>query len=198
MTDALPITPSLAAPLKNRSGKHRGAWPFARGLVNILRGGRCGPPPQQPAETQVDIHRQPLRTALDWHQDMVALWRRHPTFGPGLHDDLKSTGLLPRCVILTARDGGPLCFRYIGEPTRRVFGDRWADQNIGKPHLEDVHGAYAQAIDAQYREAVEGGEPVYNHLVITGLPRPPVNYRHLLFGWSLGHRRQALLALIDS
>lgn len=193
MTVALPITPPSPAFLKDRIAR-----PLARGLVTILRGRRGDPSPAGPAETRVDIHRQPLRTALDWHQDIIAVWKRNPSFGPGLHDDLKSMGLLSRCVILTSRDGGPLCFRYIGEPTRRVFGDRWADQNIGKPHLDDVHSAYARAIDAQYREAVEGGEPVYNHLVITGLPRPPVNYRHLLFGWSLGHRRQALLALIDS
>ena len=192
MTGAMASTPPLIGVLSDQGTASSGF-----GLFNIVRRRRDDPPPE-PGSARVEIHRQPLRTALDWHQEVIALWRRHPQFGPALHDELKGRGLLSKCVILTACDGGPLCFRYIGEPTRRVFGERWAAQNIGKPHLEDVHTDFALAIDAQYREAIDGGEPVYNRLLITGLPRPPVNYCHLLFGWSLGERRQALLALIDT
>lgn len=91
----------------------------------------------------------------------------------------------------------PLCFRYIGEPTRKAFGDQWADSLIGRPDLEDVHTEYARAIGAQYLEAIEGGEPVHNRLRLTGLPRSPLSYGHVLLGRSLAGGRRALLALID-
>lgn len=172
-------------------------WQGLRDFADALRGRRDAPPPPDPSATRVEIHRQPLRFALDWQQEIVALHRRHPTLTPAFKEELEALGLLSRCVFLSSHDGGPLRFRYIGEPTRRVFGDRWAAAHIGRPHLEDEHTEYARAIGAEYLEAIEGSEPVYNQLLLTGLPGAPVNYRHLLLGWSLSEGRQALLALID-
>ncbi|HEY0836873.1 MAG TPA: hypothetical protein VGE72_23385 [Azospirillum sp.] len=154
-------------------------------------------PLRKPEAAHVEVHRQPARYALEWQQKIVALWRRHPTLSPAFHDELAATGLLSRCVFLSSDDGGALCFRYIGEPTRKVFGNRWADGLIGRRHTEDEHTEYARAIGAEYQEAIESGEPVYNRLLITGLARPPTNYRHLLLGRSLDDGRQALVALID-
>ncbi|HYH17220.1 MAG TPA: hypothetical protein VD995_01265 [Azospirillum sp.] len=154
-------------------------------------------PRPEPAAACVEIHRQPVRHALEWQQKIVTLWRRHPTLSPAFHDELVATGLLSRCVFLSSNDGGPLRFRYIGEPTRRVFGNRWADGLIGRYHSEDEYTEFARAIGAEYQDAIESGEPVYNRLLLTGLSRPPINYRHLLLGWSTSDGRQALLALID-
>ncbi|HYD65547.1 hypothetical protein [Azospirillum sp.] len=172
-------------------------WPGLRGLADALRGRRDTPPPPDPSATRVEIHRQPLRFALDWQQEIVALHRRHPTLTPAFKEELEAMGLLSRCVFLSSHDGGPLRFRYIGEPTRAYFGDAWARQQLGKPHVEDPYAEYAQAIDKQYVEAIEGGVPIYNRLILIE-HGAPVIYTHMLLGWSVDRGgRRALLACVD-
>jgi hypothetical protein len=147
---------------------------------------------------RVDVHRQPMRVATDWQLDIVDLWRRHPWPRRSLFEGLKAAGYLERCVFLASESGRqPLAFQFIGTPTIKVFGTDWARSQLGKPHLTDPYCDYACDIGEQYREAIEAGEPVYNRLLITGLPGLPVNYSHLLLGWDLPGGRQALLACID-
>jgi len=161
---------------------------------------RLGGPPKPPdtSAMQVDIHRQPLRVALDWQLDAVRLWREHPTFCPSFATRMAEAGLSRRQVVLfTKAAGDPLRFAYIGEPTRRFFGDAWADAQLGRPHMDDGYSAFSLAIDAEYREAIAGGEPVHNRLVVHGLPGQPFIYTHTLLGWSLPSGRSVVVVLVD-
>lgn len=147
---------------------------------------------------RVDVRRHPARAAADWQVQVLDLWRSHPWPRPGFLDDLKNRGWLERCVFLASEGAGrPLAFQFIGTPTIKVFGTDWARSQLGRPHLADPHTDYACDIGEQYQEAIEARKPIYNRLRITGLPGRPVDYSHLLLGWTLPDGRQALLACID-
>jgi hypothetical protein len=147
---------------------------------------------------QVDIHRQPVRGAVDWQSQILDLWRRHPWPQPGFLDGLKARGLLDRCIFLTSEgEGRPLAFQFVGTPTIKVFGTDWARSQIGKPYLTDPHADLAYDLGVHYQEAVETGAPIYNRIRITGVPGQPIDYSHLLLGWTLPGGRQALLGCID-
>ncbi|MBK3798655.1 hypothetical protein GAY33_05315 [Azospirillum brasilense] len=161
----------------------------------ILR--RPDPPAPAPEVITVDIHRQPEWAALDWQLAIRDLWRDHPTLCPSFKDKLKATGLLPRCCFLASLDNGPLIFRYIGEPTIAFLGREWARYQLGKPDLDDPHQTLAEGVGAQYREAIEGGAPVFNRVMITGLSAEPKIYTHLLLGWRLPDGNRALLSCLD-
>lgn len=144
----------------------------------------------------VDIVRQPLRTAMDWQLEAIGIWREHRWFGPAFKVSMEKVGLGRRCLLLTSWDGGPLRFRYIGEPTRRFFGDAWADAQIGKPQMTSGFDALTKALNEQYMEAILNGEPVHNRLVVHGLPGEPFIYTHTLLGWQQG-RWRVMVALVD-
>lgn len=118
-------------------------------------------------------------------------------WGPGFVADLQKASIYTRSVFLSASTPDePLAFRYIGEPTVGFFGRDWAREQLGRPHLSDPYSTFAAAIDAEYREAIEGGEPVYNRLVVDGLANPFI-YSHLLLGYALPSGRRAVLVLVD-
>jgi hypothetical protein len=143
-----------------------------------------------------EIHRQPVAVAADW-QLTVAEWiRKERSLHPGVVEFLKSTGVLSRCCFLASTDGGPLVMRHLAAATTRIFGLPWARQQLGKPHVDDLHAEYAAAIDRQYREAMEIREPIYNRLSLEGVGPAPIVYSHMLFGWTCGHRR-AVLSAVD-
>lgn len=170
---------------------------LARGIARkpaiIVR--RPAPPP--PVVTEVSIHRQPLRFAADWQAAIGDECDRHQALCPPVFDMLKTTGLLKRCLFLSSEAAsGPLLFRYIGEPTRTCLGDAWANEHLGKPDSapsEDL----ATGIDAQYREAIEGGEVILNRCRVVGLMAEPLTFSHLLVGWRLPEGRRALLSCVD-
>lgn len=149
-----------------------------------------------PAVT-VSVHRQPLRVASDAQTVIVDLWRRHRRFRPAVKAEIDAAGVLDHCGFLASDDpGGPLVFRRIARPTVRALGRAWALSQLGRPNDEDPFSEYAALIGAEYREALDSGEPVYNQLVIHGLSQP-VNYSHLLVGWRSPAGKQALLTCID-
>lgn len=152
---------------------------------------RFGRPPAGDgnAPVRVDITRQPLRTALDWQTEMVRIWREHPECGPAFKEAMEAVGLHRRSLVLFSRDVGPLRFAYIGEPQRRFFGNPQADSMIGRPQAAAGFDGWAQALEAEYLEAMQGGEPVHNHVVMHGPSKAPVTYTHTLVGWEIGGRR---------
>jgi hypothetical protein len=159
---------------------------------------RCGDALPKPASTvTVSVHRQPLRVASDAQTVVADLWRRHRRFGSAVKAEINAAGILDHCGFLsTELPGGPLVFRRIAWPTVRALGREWALSQLGRPNDEDPFSEYATLIGAEYREALEAGEPVYNRLVIHGLPQE-VNYSHLLVGWRSPAGQQALLTCID-
>ncbi|MBP2230797.1 hypothetical protein J2847_004106 [Azospirillum agricola] len=166
------------------------------GAPAIIRS-RGEPPPLPPAEVTVTIHRQPLAVAADAQVAVLDHWRAHrlepsPTMG----SDLREAGLLHHCGFLSADPGGPLIFRRIADATVKALGREWARQQLGKPNDDDPYSEYAIQLATHYDEAIQGGEPVYNHLVIHGLAHPVV-YSHLLVGWTSPTGQQALLTVID-
>ena len=150
-----------------------------------------------PPEAVVEIHRQPLSFAADWQTNIVDRCRELRTLNPEVFQHLSETGLRRRCVYLSSDGDGPLLFRYIGEPTVRYLGVEWAKSQLGKPDLDDPHQSLAEGIGAQYREAIEGGVPVFNRIMITGLSADPKIYTHVLIGWRLPEGRRALLSLLN-
>jgi hypothetical protein len=159
------------------------------------------PPKPTTAEAgllQVDVRRHPMQAAADWQRHVLDLWRRHPWPQPGFLKGLKSQGWLDRCVFLSsAGEGRPLAFQFIGTPTIKILGTDWARSQLGRSYLADPHADLAYDLGEQYREAIETGEPIYNRVRITGLPDQPVDYSHLLLGWTLPGGRQALLTCVD-
>ena len=105
-------------------------------------------------------------------------------------------GIENRCCVLFGRGDEPLRWVYIGEPTRRFFGDAWADERLGSKHVDCGYDALAQAVNEQYAEAIFGGEPVHNRLVVHGMPGKPFIYTHTLLGWKLGDLR-VVVAMVD-
>ncbi|WP_431854730.1 hypothetical protein [Azospirillum sp.] len=166
------------------------APPFRPSAPAVITGRFGRPPARQDNERiRVDITRQPLRTALDWQAETVRIWREHPECGPGFKGAMERAGLHKRSLVLFSMDGGPLRFAYIGEPQRRFFGNTHADSMIGKPQVDAGYDGWAQALEAQYLEAMQGGEPVHNHVAMHGLQSTPVVYTHTLIGWECGGRR---------
>jgi len=169
-------------------------WPAAPAILTRRSGGDREPP--DPTDMQAEIHRQPLAVAPDWQAEAVRLWREHRDLDPVFVDRLDAAGILGRCVVLSTDDNGQLAFRRIGEPTVRFFGRDWAAGRLGRPHIEDPFSVFAQQIDAEYRAAIDGGEPVLNRLVVHGLARPFI-YSHLLLGYARPSGRKAVFVLVD-
>ena len=159
---------------------------------------RFGRAPQPPDASgmQVEIHRQPLRVALDWQLQAVQIRREHPRFGMDFRQAMDEAGLGRRPLVLVSLDGGPRRFNFIGETQRRFFGDAWADSQLGKPQMSSGYDALTRALDAEYQEAILGGEPVHNRVVMHGLAGAPVIYSHTLFGWDQGDIR-IVVAMVD-
>ncbi|MGY0713121.1 hypothetical protein [Azospirillum argentinense] len=164
------------------------------GAVHFLSNGRG----VQRSGEGLDLQRLPLGAAADWQAAIVGECRRHGALSPGLFTYLERTGLLDRCTFL-ASDGAddPLRFRYLGAPTRNFFGRGWARQMAGRPDQDDPHRAIAQRFAAEYLEAVEGGVPVLNSVVISGLSAAPLVYTHALYGWRDSSGRRAILSCMD-
>lgn len=172
---------------------------FTLPRVAILRH-PLGDPPPAPAPAgavTVTIHRQPLRVASDTQIAVGDLFRKHRRLSNRFVDDIAAAGLLKHCGYLSsAAPGGPLIFRRHAEATVRVFGVAWARAQLGQPNHADPHAEYASSIGAQYDEAIQAGQPVYNHLVIHGLSSPVI-YSHLLVGFRSPAGQQALLTCIS-
>lgn len=169
--------------------------PFAN--AGLLRLGRGAPPPAPSLPLSVTIHRQPLSVAADAQTMALGLWRSHRDLTPGTAAALRSADLLRHCGILSSETAdGPLLCRRFADATVHVFGRAWAARQLGRPSDNDPHSEYALRIGAEYGEALDGGEPVYNRLVIHGLAAPVV-YSHLLIGWRAPDGRRTLLTVID-
>ncbi|MGY0711250.1 hypothetical protein [Azospirillum argentinense] len=164
------------------------------GAVHFLTNGRGA---QRPAGG-LHLQRLPMGAAVDWQAAIVAECRRLGALSPDLFSYLEHAGLLDRCTFL-ASDGvdDPLRFRYLGAPTRAFFGRGWARGMIGQPDRDDPHRALAQRFTAEYLEAVEGGVPVLNRVVISGLSAAPLVYQHALIGWRDRAGRRAVLSCMD-
>ena len=136
-----------------------------------------------------------MGAAVDWQAAIVAECRRLGALSPALFAFLERMALLDRCTFL-ASDGAddPLRFRYLGAPTRAFFGRGWARTMLGKSEGEDVHAGLVQGFHAAYAEAVEGGEALFNRVVISGLSVAPLVYRHALIGWQDRAGRRAVLS----
>lgn len=67
----------------------------------------------------------------------------------------------------------------------------------GPPDQDDPHRAIAEELGAEYREAMDGGEPIFNLVVISGLSAVPLRYAHMLIGWRDASGRRAVLSAID-
>lgn len=161
----------------------------------VLR--RRDPPPITPGAVTVTIHRQPLSFAAEPQAAMLDLWRKNRRSPPpDLHWRLTESGILRHCGVLQAAPDGPLVFRRIAEETVRVFGTAWAMEQLGRPNEADPNSEYALQLAAEYDEAIDGGQPVYNHLVIHGLSQPII-YSHMLVGWTSSAGQKALIACID-
>ncbi|MCW2244744.1 hypothetical protein M2352_000335 [Azospirillum fermentarium] len=158
--------------------------------VIILPG---NPPPA--ADPAVTIRRHPVRTAADWQQILARFWRAHRTLDPAVPGFLKDAGLLSRCTFLASGPGGPLTFRHIGAPTLAVLGRGWGRAVLHQPDDADPHAGYARLIGAEYAEAIEGGEPVFNTVTVRGIGAG-FSYSHLLAGWTGGDRRAVLSAVV--
>ncbi|MBP2291061.1 hypothetical protein [Azospirillum rugosum] len=157
-----------------------------------------GPAIQRPEpKEELLITRLRVDEAADWQLAIVEECRRQRTLTPSVFNFLKEQGLLDRCTFL-ASEGmeQPLVFRYIGGPTVRFLGRAWARQQIGKPDLDDPHQVLAEGVGQQYREAIEGGDPVFNRVTITGLSASPKVYTHMLYGWAPQDGRRALLSCL--
>lgn len=103
-----------------------------------------------------------------------------------------------RCTFLASNGpDAPLTFRYIGAPTIKVLGAKWASDHLGQPEEADPHQVLADGVGAQYREAIEGGEAVFNHALLTmsGVVYP---FTHTLIGWADGAGRRAVLSCVTS
>lgn len=159
---------------------------------------RLGDPlPKPPGEVTVTIHRQPVGFAADHQAALLERWRGMKSAPPvTLARDLADAGLLRHCGYFDAAPGGPLTCRRFADATVRALGVGWARSMLGRPDHADPHSEYSTSLAEHYREAIEGGEPVYNHLVIHGLAAPIV-YSHLLMGWASPSGRRALLTVID-
>ncbi len=155
---------------------------------------------ERPASSEaLVIDRRPVNDAADWQQDIRAECRRLRALSPSVFAYLKTTGLLFRCTFLASEGRGqPLLFRYIGAPTLAFLGRSWARQQLGKPDMEDPHHTLAEGVGAQYHEAIDGAEAVFNQVIITGLSAAPKVYTHLLVGWQDGTGRRALLSCLDA
>ncbi|MBP2303348.1 hypothetical protein J2850_006093, partial [Azospirillum picis] len=149
-----------------------------------------GDPERRPDDdANVEIHRQPLRFAADWQLEIIRKCEQEGVT-PSLVAWLNSTGLLKRCVYLSsAEPTGDLLFRYIGEPTQRYLGRKWAAEQIGKPDNAPNRNL-EEGVGPQYREAIDGQAPLFNRIFIDG--SRSVTYTHVLIGWRLPDDRQAL------
>ncbi len=175
-------------------------WPVGLGRAGALSMGRgCNDrrPPGQGTPPLVDIHPQPLRFASEAQQAVAAACARQASLTGALRAVLKETGLLAHCTLLAAAPGGPLTFRYIGVPTRRILGEEWARGQLGRPDEEDPHQDFSASVGVQYRRAIEGGEPVLNRVFCTGVTPAPFAYTHLLFGFSLPTGERAVLSCVQ-
>ncbi|AIB13993.1 hypothetical protein ABAZ39_18860 (plasmid) [Azospirillum argentinense] len=160
------------------------------GAVHFLTNGRGA---QHPAGG-LHLQRLPMGAAVDWQAAVMMECRRQGALSPGLFAYLERAGLLERCTFL-ASDGAadPLRFRYLGAPTRNFFGRGWARQMAGRPDQDDPHHVLAEGFAAEYLEAMEGGVPVLNRVVISGLSAAPLVYQHALIGWKERTGRRAVL-----
>ncbi|MBP2233139.1 hypothetical protein J2847_006474 [Azospirillum agricola] len=155
------------------------------------------PDPGPPEPGLVEINRQPLRFAADWQLAIAEECRRQQTLGPAVFHYLQASNLLTRCLYLSSETAdGPLLFRYIGVPTRTCLGDDWARANLGKPDTAPSDGL-VNGVDAQYREAIDAGQPVYNRVFVTDVMDTPLSYTHMLVGWRLPDGRRAVLSALE-
>lgn len=146
----------------------------------------------------VETNRQPLTVAAGFQDEIATFCRRHKHLSPAAFDFLKGRGYLNRVNFLAGEAGGPLLTRYLADDVVRVFGADYARRLIGQPHHEaDPYGNYAAALDREYREAIEGSEPILNRIVLFGAGPAPVAYSHLLIGWSLPDGRRAVLSAVE-
>ena len=146
---------------------------------------------QRPAVVHAELERQPVRVANDWMQEVAAECGRHATLCPPVFDFLKRTGLLTRCVLIASDAGGPLTWRYIGEPTVKVMGRGWGRANLGQPVTADERADFGNTMGTSYAEALATGSAVVNRVHLIGLASPLV-YRHSLIGWEANGRRAVL------
>ncbi|NUB05845.1 hypothetical protein FW320_06600 [Azospirillum sp. Vi22] len=161
-----------------------------------IRRSRPPVPPPEPMVTAT-IHRQPVSVATDAQSTVCEMWRGSKAeLPPSFAGDLAAAGLLRHCSFLSAERDGPLVFRRIADATVRALGTEWARQQLGKPNEDDPHSEYALQISDQYAEAIEGGEPVHNLVVLHGLPSPIV-YSHMLIGWTSPEGQKALLSCVS-
>jgi len=158
---------------------------------------RGEPDPTPPAPAVVTINRQPLRFAADWQLVIADECRQQRTLNPSVYRFLEERGLLSRCLYLSSdTPDGPLLFRYIGVPTRTCLGDDWARANLGRPDTAPSDGLVS-GVDAQYREAIDAGQPVYNRIYVTDVMATPLTYTHLLVGWRRPDGRRAVLSALE-
>ncbi|MGQ9366627.1 hypothetical protein [Azospirillum sp. ST 5-10] len=153
----------------------------------------AAPPTAVPA---VEITRRPFGRAADWQRTIVAECRRHRTPDRQLVAFLKETGLLACCTFLAGGPGEALTFRFIGAPTIAALGADWARGQLGKPEETDPLQDFAASVGGQYREAIDSGEALYNHIVTRGVTASPFSYDHALIGWALPSGERAILSAI--
>lgn len=177
------------------TGQFLTAKPTLRLPAIIGRWGDPEPTPEAPA--MVDIHRQPLRVAADWQMGIVDECRRHRSLCEPVFRYLRDSGLLARCLYLSSAEPvGPLLFRHIGVPTRVCLGDDWARANLGKPDTAPSD-RLATGVAAEYLEAIDTGQPIYNRVFVSDVMATPLTYTHMLLGWRLPDGRRALLSCLE-
>lgn len=163
--------------------------------MNVLR----FPPDRgspRPISPEITVSRLALDAAADWQRTILAECRRQRTLTPSVFAYLKRTGLLERCTFLASMDpGSALAFRYLGTPTLGVLGRAWGRSALNRPLDANSHSELSDSAGAQYAEAIEGGEAVFNRISVTGLGQPFV-YTHAVYGW-IDRGRRAALSCID-
>lgn len=147
----------------------------------------------------VEIHRQPLWVGTDWQLAIRDLCRRERQFGPPVLDWLRETGLMSNCLLLASDTrAGPLIFRYIGQPSIKFLGRRWAAERLGTPESENPFHELGDGVGEHYHTAIDGGEILLNRIRLVGMSAEPLTYTHLLVGWRASDGRRALLSCLDA
>lgn len=150
----------------------------------------------RPAIVHAELERQPVRMANDWMQAVAAECGRHATLCPPIFDFLKRTGLLSRCVLIASDPGGPLTWRYVGQPTISVMGRAWGRSNLGQPVTADERADFGNTMGGCYAETIDTGHVLVNRVRLHGLGRPLV-YLHSLIGWRASDGRRAVLSCVQ-
>ncbi|WP_431855295.1 hypothetical protein [Azospirillum sp.] len=151
---------------------------------------------QRPARVHAELERQPVHVANDWMQAVAVECGRHSTLCPPIFDFLKRTGLLSRCVLIASDPGGPLTWRYVGEPTVSVMGRAWGRENLGRPVTVDERADFGDSMNTSYAEAIDTGRPLVNRVRLFGHASPLV-YLHSLIGWKASDGRRAVLSCVQ-